>query len=234
MKKKTDEELGILLTREMKEMMFDEQISDKQKVMIFQAVVGDLEIKEPLLASYAKSLKSGYDFANKSRMQTIYARRERQAAYQRDVRASTEINRDERALLLKGKGKGINIPLSPKGEKGVPSQISPEELMGRVACAAEAKELARKIVEWYPYEVKEENLTKVLIPLVKKFSARAVEEGWRAWTEEGWSEKRFIPRRIVNWFRDGGWQQEVEKKSPARENSTGPTVDGTMAALEGE
>lgn len=243
MKKKSDEELGILITREMREMMFDEQISDSQKIKIFQAVVGDVEIKEPLLASYAKSLKSGYDFANKARMQTIYARRERQAAYQRDIRASTEMSVDERALLLKGKGKGKNIPLSPKGEKGVPSQIRPEDLMGspgapeagqgEPSVEEEAGELAAKIAEWYPYEVKARNLKNVLIPIVEKFSARAVEEGWRAWADGGWSEPRFIPRRIVNWFRDGGWRQQPEKNPPARVTA-GPSADETAAVLEGE
>lgn len=239
MKKKTDEELGILITREMKQMMFDGKISDKQKVMIFQAVVGDVKIKEPLLASYAESLKSGYDFANKARMQTIYARRERQAAYQREVRSSMEMNRDERALLLKGKGKGINIPLSPKGAKGEPRQITPEDVMGITSpeeedpAVREAAELAEAIVAWYPYEVKEENLRKVLTPIVKKFSRGAVEAGWQAWAEVGWTEDRFIPRRIVNWFRDGGWQQPV-KNSPAARLSIQPTADETAAVLEGE
>ena len=130
MKKKTDDELGILLTREIRTMMFDKNLKAEQKVQIFCAVVGDEKIKDPILSSYANSLKTGYIHANSARMASIYSRRERQKEYQRNMRTSTEIKGDRRALPIKGKGKGKgNIPPTPKGVGRVPSAISAEDVI---------------------------------------------------------------------------------------------------------
>lgn len=233
MKKKSEEELGILLTREVIKMMFADKLKDSQKVKIFQAVVTGGEIGDPVLDSFAESLKSGYDFANKARFQSIENRRERQRAYMRDRRASTEIGGDEDALLLKGKGKGKKIPLSPEGEKGVPTMISPEELMGGDSVRVSADRLTKEVLEWYPYNVTEGKLKDVLIRIMEKDSPARVAEGFAKWKgSEEWSEARFIPRRIVSWFADGGWAVEpTQKKSPARESVS---AEATANELESE
>lgn len=129
MKKKTDDELGILLTREMKTMMFDENLTAEQKVQIFCAVVGDEKVDNPLLNSFANSLKVGYVHANSARMSSIYKRRDRQRKTYEDERTSTEIGVDSHSSPIKGKGKGNNNPPTPKGVGRIPSPVSPEEIM---------------------------------------------------------------------------------------------------------
>ena len=247
MKKKTDEELGILLTREMQTMMFDKNLKAEQKVQIFCAVVGDEKIKDPVLASYANALKTGYEHSNSARIASIYARRERQKEYQRNIRASTEIDGDIRALPIKGNGKGKgNIPLPPKGGKGenVPSAVSPDDLM-REARPFDAKtwaaEIAAEIANWYPYEVNHDGLKKVLIAKFKKNLARALDDGIAAWLDSGaWDEKRFIPPDIVKWIKlERFLDKPPQKKSSAARADGGralaaPSADATMRMIESE
>ena len=247
MKKKTDEELGILLTREMQTMMFDKNLKAEQKVQIFCAVVGDEKIKDPVLASYANALKTGYVHSNSARIASIYARRERQKEYQRNIRASTEIDGDIRALPIKGNGKGKgNIPLPPKGGKGenVPSAVSPDDLM-REARPFDAKtwaaEIAAEIANWYPYEVNHDGLKKVLIAKFKKNLARALDDGIAAWLDSGaWDEKRFIPPDIVKWIKlERFLDKPQQKKSSAARADGGralaaPSADATMRMIESE
>lgn len=243
MKKKTDEELGILLTREMQTMMFDKNLKAEQKVQIFCAVVGDEKIKDPVLASYANALKTGYVHSNSARIASIYARRERQKEYQRNIRASTEIDGDIRALPIKGNGKGKgNIPLPPKGGKGAPSAISPEDLMsGDSDPSVAADKIARDIIIWYPYAVTPRGLKKSILDAIKKSSARAVADGIDAWRESGaWDEKRFVPRRIAQWIKEGHYLDEPpQKKSLAARADGGralaaPSADATMRMIESE
>ena len=247
MKKKTDEELGILLTREMQTMMFDKNLKAEQKVQIFCAVVGDEKIKDPVLASYANALKTGYEHSNSARIASIYARRERQKEYQRNIRASTEIDGDIRALPIKGKGKGKgNIPLPPKGGKGenIPSAVSPDDLLKEarpVDGKKWADEIASEIVSWYPYEVNHDGLKKVLIAKFKKNLARALDDGIAAWLDSGaWDEKRFVPPDIVKWIKLERFLDEPpQKKSPAARADGGralaaPSADATMRMIESE
>lgn len=181
MKKKTDEELGILLTREMKTMMFNEKLSDSQKVQIFCAVVGDNTLDDPILDAFAKTLKVGYIHANNARMSSIYKRRDRQRKTYEDERTSTEVGVDSHSSPIKGKGKGkgICIPLPPKGGKGenVPSAVSPDDLMREARPFDEktwAAEIAAEIENWYPYEVNHDGLKKVLIAKFKILRARSM------------------------------------------------------------
>lgn len=247
MKKKTDEELGILLTREMQTMMFDKNLKAEQKVQIFCAVVGDEKIKDPVLASYANALKTGYEHSNSARIASIYARRERQKEYQRNIRASTEIDGDIRALPIKGNGKGKgNIPLPPKGGKGenVPSAVSPDDLMREARPFDEktwAAEIAAEIENWYPYEVNHDGLKKILMSKFKKNLARALDDGIAAWRKSGaWDEKRFVPPDIVKWIKLERFLDEPpQKKSSAARADGGralaaPSADATMRMIESE
>lgn len=250
MKKKTDEELGILLTREMQTMMFDKNLKAEQKVQIFCAVVGDEKIKDPVLASYANALKTGYVHSNSARIASIYARRERQKEYQRNIRASTEIDGDIRALPIKGKGKGKgNIPLPPKGGKGenIPSAVSPDDLMREArpfdseTCAGWVDFMYSEIVSWYPYDVNHDGLKNVLTAKYKKNLARALGDGIYNWHNSGaWDEKRFIPPDIVKWIKLERFLDEPpQKKSPAARADGGrtlaaPSADATMRMIESE
>lgn len=248
MKKKTDEELGILLTREMKTMMFNDKLSDSQKVQIFCAVVDDSTLDDPILDAFAKTLKVGYIHANNARMSSIYKRRDRQRRAYEDERTSTEIGVDSSSSPIKGKGKGNGkcIPLPPKGGKGenVPSAVSPDDLL-REARPIEAKtwaaEIASEIVGWYPYEVNHDGLKKVLMSKFKKNLARALDDGIDAWRKSGaWDEKRFVPPDIVKWIKLERFLDEPpQKKSPAARADGGralaaPSADATMRMIESE
>ena len=249
MKKKTDDELGILLTREIRTMMFDKNLKAEQKVQIFCAVVGDEKIKDPILLSYANALKTGYIHANSARIASIYSRRERQKEYQRNIRTSTEIKGDRRALPIKGNGKGNgkgNIPLPPKGGNGenVPPAISPDELVQESSpfdAKTWADEIAYEIANWYPYEVNHDGLQKVLMAKFKKNLSRALEDGITVWRESGaWDEKRFVPPDIVKWIKlERFLDQPPQKKSSAARDDgvralAAPSADATMRMLQSE
>ena len=248
MKKKTDEELGILLTREMKTMMFNEKLSDSQKVQIFCAVVGDNTLDDPILDAFAKTLKVGYVHANNARISSIYKRRDRQRKTYEDERTSTEIGVDSHSSPIKGKGKGkgICIPLPPKGGKGenIPSAVSPDDLLKEarpVDGKKWADEIASEIVRWYPYEVNHDGLKKILMSKFKKNLARALDDGIAAWRKSGaWDEKRFVPPDIVKWIKLERFLDEPpQKKSPAARADGGralaaPSADETMRMIESD
>ena len=232
----------------MKTMMFNEKLSDSQKVQIFCAVVGDSTLDDPILDAFAKTLKVGYVHANNARISSIYKRRDRQRKTYEDERTSTEIDVDSHSSPIKGKGKGkgICIPLPPKGGKGenVPSAVSPDDLM-REARPFDAKtwaaEIAAEIANWYPYEVNHDGLKKVLIAKFKKNLARALDDGIAAWLDSGaWDEKRFIPPDIVKWIKLERFLDEPpQKKSPAARADGGralsaPSADATMRMIESE
>ena len=247
MKKKTDEELGILLTREMKTMMFNEKLSDSQKVQIFCAVVGDSTLDDPILDAFAKTLKVGYVHENNARISSIYKRRDRQRKTYEDERTSTEMSEDSHSSPIKGKGKGkgICIPLPPKGGKGekIPSAVSPDQLIGASRpfdARTWASEIASEIVSWYPYEVNRDGLKKILLAKFKKNLARAVADGIAAWRKSGaWDEKRFVPPDIVKWIKLERFLDEPQKKSSAARADGGralaaPSADETMRMIQSE
>lgn len=248
MKKQSDEEFGILITREMKAMMLNDTLSYEQRAILFCAIITDAKLDDPLLSAFAESLKVGYISTNNKRKAEILSRRERQKRYQRNLRTSTEIDDyerksafvsvDERASLNKAKQSKAkhNIPLSPSG-KGEPSAITVEDILrGEGAAAAElesgdgnfASEFAAEIAQTYPYKVNIENLSKTLSRLQKKFPARAIRDGYLAWRDHGWTEPRFFPRRIVAWFQ----AEQFTELPPATEKT--PPRDPSLVAGESD
>lgn len=131
MKMLTDEEIGVLLTREMKSMLLNEKIPAEKRLDIFRSIVEGTDIEDPMLDAFAMSLRVGYKRINDTRLASIRARRERQKIYSRERRTSTDIYIDERTstdtdahLRCKGKGKG-------KGKRGVtPHAPSSEDIGG--------------------------------------------------------------------------------------------------------
>ena len=248
MKKKSDDEFGILITREMKSMMLDSTITYEQRAKIFCAIIADEPLKDTMMKAFADSLKVGYLSTNNKRKAEILSRRNRQKEYAKHLRTSTEINVDEclkpsvsvdeRASLNKAKQSKAkhNIPLSPSG-KGEPSAITVEDILrGEGAAAAElesgdgnfASEFAAEIAQTYPYKVNIENLSKTLSRLQKKFPARAIRDGYLAWRDLGWTEPRFFPRRIVAWFQ----AEQFTELPPATEKT--PPRDPSLVAGESD
>ena len=76
MRKKSQDELGTLVTREMKVMLQDEELTKEQRFDVLAAVMFDTPIKNSLLASFAKSLKAGFEQVNSSRYRAIERERE--------------------------------------------------------------------------------------------------------------------------------------------------------------
>jgi len=76
MRKKSQEELGTLVTREMKVMLQDEGLTKEQRFDILAAVMFDTPVKNVLLGSFAKSLKAGFERVNSVRYKAINSHRE--------------------------------------------------------------------------------------------------------------------------------------------------------------
>jgi hypothetical protein len=145
MKKKEFEEFGILITRDMRSMMFDSKLSYEQRAKIFCAIVGDESTGDVMMDAFADSLKTGYISTNSKRKNEIILRKERQKTYPRNLRTSTEIDgekhtsttisKDERASLNKAKQSNIYIsPLNPPLAGGTmregPKAISADDILG--------------------------------------------------------------------------------------------------------
>ena len=96
MKKKSDDEFGILITREMKSMMLDSTITYEQRAKIFCSIIADEPLKDTMMKAFADSLKVGYLSTNNKRKAEILSRRNRQKEYAKHLRTSTEIGVDER------------------------------------------------------------------------------------------------------------------------------------------
>lgn len=60
MQKKTDEQLGRLLTHEIVSMIQDKNLKDADVGLLIRAIIGFKTIKQGYLASFANSLKSGF------------------------------------------------------------------------------------------------------------------------------------------------------------------------------
>ena len=85
MRKKSQDELGTLVTREMKVMLQDASLTKEQRFDILTAVMFDVPIKNALLASFAKSLKAGFDKINATKWKAV--EKHRQAAKEEAARA---------------------------------------------------------------------------------------------------------------------------------------------------
>lgn len=148
MRKKSQDELGTLVTREMKVMLQDESLTKEQRFDVLAAVMFDTPIKNAILASFAKSLKAGFEQINSSRYKSIERIREFKKRSER-IRRHGDNMEDNRLPLnsipihgtpctsipihgeLKAKAKQGNIsPYKPPkgGERKVPKAVKPEDL----------------------------------------------------------------------------------------------------------
>jgi len=224
MKKKTDEEFGILITREMKSMMFDSNLSYEARAKIFCAIVGDEKIGDVMMDAFASSLKVGYNSTNNKRKAEILSRRERQKTYQRNLRtstemsvdrhSSTELSGDERASLNRAKQSKVdNIPLNPpSGVEGrIPDAISADDILAMSAdgdVKVAAGKLADEIENTEAFGhmmVNRGKLMKCLVSVLKKNGAAGekILDGLKAWTAswkaDDWA---YVPGRITDWLYD--------------------------------
>lgn len=148
MRKKSQEELGTLVTREMKVMLQDEGLTKEQRFDVLAAVMFDTPIKNALLASFAKSLKAGFEQVNSSRYRAIEREREWRKNHERRRRNAGYIDDNGTPCnsmslhehpcnsmslhdgLKQNKTKqGISPYKPPKGGGKVPKAIEAEDLL---------------------------------------------------------------------------------------------------------
>lgn len=150
MRKKSQDELGTLVTREMKVMLQDESLTKEQRFDILSCVMFDAPLKNTLMSSFANSLKAGFEQINTSRYRAIEREREwrknterrrRHAGYL-DENATTSNTMSPHVTpchtmsphdgLKQNKTKqGISPYKPPKGGKKVPDKVRPEDLFGK-------------------------------------------------------------------------------------------------------
>ena len=150
MRKKSQDELGTLVTREMKVMLQDEGLTKEQRFDVLAAVMFDAPVKNALLASFAKSLKAGFALINVSRYRAIEREREWRKNHERkrrnggylDENGSTSNSMSLHTTpcnsmslhdgLKQNKTKqGISPYKPPKGGEREPGKVRPEDLVGK-------------------------------------------------------------------------------------------------------
>ena len=152
MRKKSQDELGTLLTREIRVMLQDKSLTKEQRFDILAAIMFDAPLKTPILASFAKSLKTGYDYANNKTFAATNSHRKSAKEYEQRKREELkrlreEIERNGNQLpsidingnqlsSIDGINKqinkqGISPYKPPKGGKKVPDKVRPEDLFGK-------------------------------------------------------------------------------------------------------
>lgn len=161
MRKKSQDELGTLVTREMKVMLQDESLTKEQRFDLLAAVMFDTPVKNSLLASFAKSLKAGFDKINATKWKAV--EKHRQAAKEEAARAraakkrleawlneasdtpiignngkqlkSIDINGNQLTITSRQMQSRCNNIISPykppKGGGKVPDKVRPEDLVGK-------------------------------------------------------------------------------------------------------
>ena len=196
MRKKSQDELGTLVTREMKVMLQDESLTKEQRFDILSSVMFDAPLKNTLMSSFANSLKAGFEQINISRYRAIEREREWRKNQERKRRHAGYI--DENATpcnsmslhdgLKQNKTKqGISPYKPPKGGgRKVPKAVEPEDIMkGQVGAATshgkgdadfrEAAEIVAAAIEntdaFAHMRVNRRNLMRHLLPIFKKNSA---------------------------------------------------------------
>ena len=145
MRKKSQDELGTLVTREMKVMLQDESLTKEQRFDLLAAVMFDTPVKSSLLASFAKSLKAGFELVNRSRYKAIERDRERRKNIERRRRklgyidptctdmtdhdpTCTDMTSHDRLVQNKTR-QGISPYKPPKGGGKLPKVVRPEDLL---------------------------------------------------------------------------------------------------------
>ena len=131
-------------------MLQDQSLTKEQRFDILAAIMFDAPLKTPILASFAKSLKTGYDYANNKTFAATNSHRKAAKEYEQrkreELKRLKEIERNGGQLpsidingnqltLIDGINKqinkqGISPYKPPKGGGGnVPKAIEPEDLV---------------------------------------------------------------------------------------------------------
>ena len=173
MRKKSQDELGTLVTREMKVMLQDESLTKEQRFDLLAAVMFDAPVKNSLLASFAKSLKAGFEQINGTRYKAIDRIREFKRRSERIRRHGGNMDNDKLPFNsipihgnpctsipihgeLKAKAKQGNIsPYKPPkgGGRKVPKAVKPEDLVeGQTGGGQETRKREATILAGFSYE----------------------------------------------------------------------------------
>lgn len=234
---------GRVITREMVSMLQDESLDDLTVGQMMRAIVCDKIPENKMLASFANTFKCGYVLVNSEYIERQEKKQKYWREYNKNKREKATRNNSQQLATTRDTPqhhietirdeKNNNIPLSPKGEKG-------EVYLSAAGVLETLEEWAARMVvgimATYPYKVNETNLGQVLMEAARKNSPARVEGGFRAWCDSGaWDEKRFIPRRIASWVKEGHYLDEPPKKNSAARAepraSAAPSADATARLL---
>lgn len=236
MKKKSQDELGTLVTREMKVMLQDESLTKEQRFDLLAAVMFDEPLKNTLMASYAKSLKAGFEQINGTRYKAIDRIREFKRRSERNRRHGENMEQNtlpsnsipihgspcasipiHGELKAKAKAKNISPYKPPKGgDKVVEKSVveSPDEN----AIEAPVKQVADLLAGWVEQteafghmRSNRRSLRRVLIPLVEKNCAA---EGGGVTQAEYEELKRKILTGLLAWTE--AWKADDWQYAPGK------------------
>ena len=149
MRKKSQEELGTLVTREMKVMLQDETLSKEKRFDVLAAVMFDTPIKDTVLAAFAKSLKAGFEQVNGTRYKAIDRIREYKRRSERIKRHGGNMDNDglpSNSIPIHGNPCSsipIHGELKAKAKQGNISPYKPPKGGGKVPKAIEAEDLLK-------------------------------------------------------------------------------------------
>lgn len=222
MRKKSQDELGTLVTREMKVMLQDESLTKEQRFDLLAAVMFDAPVKNSLLASFAKSLKAGFEQINASRYRAIEREREWRKNHERKRRnpgyiddngdTSNSMSLHEHpchsmslhdGLKQNKTRQGISPYKPPKGGGKVPKVVEPEDLLKQDL--AEHGEAQDGGGEARPQDLA--NRTLVCAQLV--YDLTQTEAFGRMRASERSLKRCLLPLAEKNSARLGEWRQEI-------------------------
>lgn len=248
MKKLDYEDIGILITREIKSMLLDGNISFEDRGKILFSIITGESLENPMMKAFADSLRAGYELTNNKRKAEIAARRERQKTYLSkrkstvdecastdisvdtstvDERSSTEIDAHLRVSPIYNKTKQNKtsqyIPLNPpEGDGRCPPELTIEDIFPGAHAIDPVEELANRIEATEAFghmRVKRRKLLRALNVVLQKNTGAEIIDGIDRWTR-AWAEDgwQFCPGSISDWISDGKFLQQPREKKSGGEN----------------
>lgn len=246
MKKKELEEFGILITREMKSVLLDANISLEDRARIIVSVITGEELENSMMRAFADSLRAGFVVANKKREHFIEKKRISDKKYQASLREAARKTSDtmetdstpSRPIGFHPRPSPYNTvqssteqnktyipPISPKGDGRCPPEISVDDIFGG-AEVSPAEALAAQIERTEAFahaRVNRRKLLRALNSVLEKNTGAEILAGiarWEtAWAAEGW---QYAPGSLAKWIADGKFLQEPRVKvEPERNEEIG-------------
>ncbi len=236
---------SVLLTQEVLAMLRDESLTETQR---FQILMGAIDGRKcsGLIASFAKSLKTGMETVNSKRLESEQRRREQNRLAQQKHRNEVSISQHKSALLSIGKQvsaaeKPVSVLYYTRLYNNIPPK-SPLRGEGSEDLISKAKETLELVMEALAGSglpgMDNETNGKRVAKAVWEVLASGVESGrflsqMADWIKK-WQAESFdyapAARNLPRWIRTGGWEAEAKNKKSSAAESTASVECGVMMA----